>query len=252
MRILILEDEIPAKKKLVKYLVDYFGESVILESSRTVKAGIELLEENPDYDLILSDIKLLDGNAFEVFSQVDTKAPIIFCTAYDEHLLQAFQTNGIAYILKPYQEDELKQSLRKFERLFQSKTPEKGIFKQLQEALKDKGGSYKKRLAIKKRDGIKLLEVSQISLIQANGDFCKLFDSNGGLHSISRSIGVLNNELDPKHFFKINRSQIVGIAHIEKIEPYSKNRLAIRLKAHKEHLVTSSSVTKDFRIWLEN
>ncbi|MEM7380996.1 MAG: LytTR family DNA-binding domain-containing protein [Bacteroidota bacterium] len=252
MRILILEDEIPAQKKLVHYLKAHFADAVILENARTVKAGIELLEEHPNYDLILSDIKLLDGDAFEVFSQVETRAPIIFCTAYDEHLLQAFQTNGIAYILKPYQEEELKLSLRKFEKLFQPKTLEKGVFKQLHEVLKEKGNSYKKRLAIKKRDGIMLLEVSQISLIQANGDFCKIFDADGRLHSISRSIGALMEELHPREFFKINRSQIVGITHIEKIESYSKNRLAIRLKGQSEHLLTSSSVTKAFRIWLEN
>ena len=114
MRILILEDEIPAKKKLVHYLTTFFGESVVLEITRTVKGGIELLERNSNYNLILSDIKLLDGNSFDVFREVETEAPIIFCTAYDEHLLEAFQTNGIAYILKPYQENDLQSALKKF------------------------------------------------------------------------------------------------------------------------------------------
>ena len=114
MRIFILEDEIPANKKLVAYLTDYFGESVSLESARTVKDGIELLSNDSDYDLILSDIKLLDGTSFEVFHKVETKIPIIFCTAYDEHLLQAFQMNGIAYILKPYQKKDLEDALKKF------------------------------------------------------------------------------------------------------------------------------------------
>ncbi|MEX0273389.1 MAG: LytR/AlgR family response regulator transcription factor [Flavobacteriaceae bacterium] len=252
MHILILEDEIPAKKKLVKYLIDYFGESVLLDSTRTVKGGIELLAENPHYNLILSDIKLLDGNSFEVFRKIETQTPIIFCTAYDEHLLEAFQTNGIAYILKPYQENELRSALEKFKKLFQPKMLEKGIFKQLQKLLSAKDGTYKKRFAIKKRGGIKLLEASQISFIQANGDFCKIFDSNGHLHSISKSIGVLVGQLNPKYFFKINRSQIVGIKHIERIEPYSKNRLALHIKGLKQHAITSTSVTKEFRIWLES
>ena len=115
-----------------------------------------------------------------------------------------------------------------------------------------KDENYKKRFAIKKRDGIKLLDASQISLIQANGDFCKIFDSQGHLHSISKNIGVLVEELNPKHFFKINRSQIVGIEHIEKINPYSKNRLALSLKGVKEHAITSTSTTSEFRKWLEN
>lgn len=252
MRILILEDEIPAKKKLVHYLTTFFGESVVLDSTRTIKGGLELLEKNPDYNLILSDIKLLDGSSFEVFRSVEMLTPIIFCTAYDEHLLEAFQTNGIAYILKPYQENELHLALKKFEKLFQPQLLEKGIFKQLQEALDTRGETYKKRFAIKKNDGIKLLDASDITLIQASGDFCKVFDSNSHLHSISKSIGVLIEELSPKHFFKINRSQIVGIEHIERIEPYSNNRLALKIKGVKEHAITSSSTTKAFRIWLES
>ncbi len=251
MRILILEDEIPAKKKLVNYLVDYYGESVELESARTVKMGIELLEKNSDYNLILSDIKLLDGNAFDVFRKVASKTPIIFCTAYDQHLLQAFQSNGIAYVLKPYQKTDLESALMKFDVLFEPKSLEKDIFNQLKEILETKDKNYKKRFAIKKREGIKLLETSQIGLIQANGDFCKIVDSNGHLHSTSKNIGTLIKELNPKQFFRINRSQIVGLEHIEKIVPYTKNRLALMITGVKDHVITSTSTTKEFRLWVE-
>lgn len=252
MRILILEDEIPANKKLVAYLTDFFGESVFIESVRTVKGGIAALNKDLNYNLILSDIKLLDGTSFEVFQEVDTQIPIIFCTAYDEHLLKAFQINGIAYILKPYRKKDLEAALKKYQILFEPKMLAKDIFKKLKEVLDAKDENYKKRFAIKKRDGIKLLEATQIRLIQANGDFCKIIDSEGHLHSISKSIGVLVEELNPKHFFKINRSQIVGIGHIEKIAPYSKNRLALSIKGIKEHAITSTSTTKEFRMWLEN
>lgn len=252
MRILILEDEIPAKKKLVYYLTTFFGESVVLDSTRTIKGAIELLGRNSDYNLILSDIKLLDGSSFEVFRKVKTLSPIIFCTAYDEHLLEAFQINGIAYVLKPYQEKELQLALEKYEKLFPPKMLEKDIFKQLQEALDTRDKNYKKRFAIKKIDGIKLLDASDITLIQASGDFCKVFDSSGHLHSINKSIGILVEELNPKQFFKINRSQIIGITHIEKIEPYSGNRLAIIIKSQIERVITSTSTTKEFRLWLES
>ncbi len=252
MRILILEDEIPANKKLMAYLTDYFGESAFIESVRTVKDGIEILGNSSNYDLILSDIKLLDGMSFEVFQEIETKTPIIFCTAYDEHLLQAFQINGIAYILKPYQKKDLEAALKKFQLLFEPKILDKHIVQKLRDVLSNTDESYKKRFAIKKSGGIKLLDTSQISLIQADGDFCRIIDSEGYLHCISKSIGVMAQELNPKHFFKINRSQIVGMEHIEKIHPYSKNRLAINLKGTKEHVITSTSTTKEFRKWLEN
>ncbi len=251
MRILILEDEMPAQRKLANYLTDFFKVALTLERTRTVKGGIELIENSSDFDLILSDIKLLDGSSFEIFHQVATNTPIIFCTAYDEHLLEAFQTNGIAYILKPYQKKELESALEKYETLIGPKSLARNVFKQLKEIMETEGENYKKRFAIKKRGGIKLLETSHISLIQANGDFCKIVDFEGHLHSISKSIGVLFDELNPKHFFKINRSQVVGIEHIVQIEPYSKNRLALKISGFWEHAITSTSTTKDFRIWLE-
>ncbi|WP_273568953.1 LytR/AlgR family response regulator transcription factor [Maribacter halichondriae] len=250
MHVLILEDEIPAHKKLVSYLSDFFMDSFTMDSTRTVAEGRVLLQQNT-YDLILSDIKLLDGSSFEVFSKVETTTPIIFCTAYDAHLLEAFQTNGIAYILKPYLKEDFDKALKKFQALFETKSLEKDIFKKLNNVLDARNESYKKRFAIKKREGIKLLDASEISLIQANGDFCKIIDSQGQLHGISQSIGSLIKELNPKNFYKINRSQIVNIEHIEKIESYAKNRLALKIRGFKEYAITSSTATKEFRNWLE-
>ncbi|WP_281542009.1 LytR/AlgR family response regulator transcription factor [Maribacter aestuarii] len=250
MHILILEDETPAHKKLVSYLFDFFEGSCTMDSSRTVEEGTTLLKLN-NYDLILSDIKLLDGNSFEVFGNVATTTPIIFCTAYDEHLLEAFQTNGIAYILKPYLKDDFDKALKKFKDFFEPKMLEKDIFKRLNNILDNGNETYKKRFAIKKRQGIKLLEVAEISLIQASGDFCKIIDSHGQLHSIPQSIGSLVNELNPKNFYKVNRSQIVSIEYIEKIESYAKNRLALKIRGFKEYVITSSSITKEFRKWIE-
>ncbi|NHF57811.1 response regulator transcription factor [Flavobacteriaceae bacterium TP-CH-4] len=251
LHILLLEDEIPAFQKLIAYLTDFFGEAFSHEHVRTVKEGITLLRGMTNYDLILSDIKLLDGTSFEIFHQIETKTPIIFCTAYDEHLLEAFQTNGIAYILKPYSRRDFDRALQKFKDLFEPQSLTSEIFEQLRNVLDTKEERYKKRFAIKKKEGIKLLETVTISLIQAQGDFCQIIDHDGKLHSISKNIGTLVSELDPKTFFRINRSQLVHILHIEQIAPYSKNRLALKMKGAKEHAITSSSVTKEFRAWLE-
>jgi len=251
MRILILEDELPAHKKLVQHLTDFFGHDAVLDHSRTVKGGLEFLSKDNNYDLILSDIKLLDGNSFEIFNTVETNTPIVFCTAYDEHLLEAFQTNGIAYILKPYLKNDFENALKKFQDLFQSHTVEKDVFRKLKEVLESDRGNYKKRFAIKKREGIKLLDAKDISLIQADGDFCKIVDAFGKLHLVSKSIGVLTEELDPKFFFRINRSQIINIEKIAKIQSYSKNRLALKMEGAVKSVITSSSTTKDFRKWLE-
>ncbi|MGD1841374.1 MAG: LytR/AlgR family response regulator transcription factor [Thermonemataceae bacterium] len=251
MRILILEDEAPAKRKLIGYLSDFLEVPFTQDSARTVVKGIELLHDDR-YDLILADIKLLDGTSFEIFQKVETTTPIIFCTAYEEHLLEAFQTNGIAYVIKPYSRNDLESALKKFQGLFENITLNKEVLIQLQLALDMKNETYKKRFVIRKREGIKLLNTSEISLIQASGDFCKIVDRKGHLHMISKSIGMLEQQLNPKDFFRINRSQLVGIESIQKIEPYTKNRLVLKIEGVVEPVKTSSSATKAFRIWLES
>lgn len=252
MTILIIEDETPAYKKLLNYITIYFENRFEHEHVRSVSDGIVALKSNEVYDLIFADIKILNGTSFDIFNQVTFSIPIIFCTAYDEHLLKAFQTNGIAYILKPYSQEDLNQAIAKFETLFEIQPYDRTIFNQFKSLLDHKNNQYKKRLAVKKKEGVKLIDVSTICLIEVFGDQCKLHDNAGMLHVITKPLGVLYNELNPNQFFKINRSQIVQINYIEHIAPHSKNRLYLRIAHIKDLVITSSSVTKAFRIWLEH
>jgi len=252
MNLLIIEDEIPAFKKLLNYCTQYLGVGFTHTRVRSVKEGIAALQNANTYNLIFADIKILGGTSFDVFNQVTFSTPIIFCTAYDEHLLKAFQTNGIAYILKPYSQKELESSIKKFEALFISESYDKTIFQQFKTLLENKEKLYKKRFTVKKKEGIKLIEVENICLIEAFGDLCKLYDNKGKVHAISKSLGTLFNELNPSQFFRINRSQIVHINYIENIAPHSKNRLYLKISNIKDQVITSSSTTKDFRVWLEH
>lgn len=252
MKILVLEDELPAIKKLESSLQKTLDGCYSLTIQRTVKGAIGVLSKESDFDLILSDIKLLDGNSFDIFQKVKTNIPIIFCTAYDNHLLEAFQTNGIAYILKPFSQKELEEALLKYKILFKSKVYEENVLEQLKKAINQGNKTYKRRFAIKKPEGIKLLAAHDVSMIQAFGDLCRLFDTSGKLHTIPTNIGSLEDILNPEIFFKINRSVIINQEHIIGIRDYSKNRLEIELKGTKEKVLTSSTKTKEFRKWLDH
>ncbi len=252
MHILILEDEIPAYQKLVKYLNEYFEDKITHDWSRSVSDGKTFLKTE-SYDLVLSDIQLLDGISFDLFNEITIDCPIIFCSAYDEYLFQAFNTNGIAYILKPYSQEDFKKALEKYESFFkqeQNNTVDSDTLAFLKKALKEEQVQYKKRFVIKRSKGIQLLSVDDISIIEASGDFCMATDVNGKKHPILQKIGVLAEKLNPKKFFKINRSQIVHIEYIETIENHFKNRLLIKLTGVEEKVMTSSSHTSDFRKWI--
>ncbi len=254
MKILILEDEIPAYKKLISYLDDFFIDVPYDHDwSRSISDGKEFLA-NENYDFILSDIQLLDGISFDLFDEIPTNCPIIFCSAHDNYLLKAFDTNGIAYILKPYTKSDFSKAIRKYQSLFKNgeyNELNKKTIHSLKSALHSEGTNFKKRFVIKKSNGIQLLNVSDISLIEASGDFCIATDNSGKRHTISLNLGTIFKQLNPNKFFKINRSEIISIDSIENIESHFKNRLLITFTGGKDKVMTSSSTTSDFRKWLE-
>lgn len=253
MKILILEDEIPAHQKLVKYLSDYFNDTISQDWARSITEGKELLSHN-SYDFILSDIQLLDGISFDLFDEIKINCPIIFCSAHDDYLFKAFNTNGIAYILKPYSKADFNKAIEKYQSLFNQgnyNSLNSETLSNLKSALQEENTSYKKRFVIKKSKGIQLLNVVDISMIEASGDFCIATDFNGKRHTISQTLTSIFQQLNPNKFFKINRSEIINIDFINNIESHFKNRLLITLEGVQEKPMTSTSITSEFRKWLE-
>ena len=123
MKILIIEDEELAVKKLIKTLATIDSNAEITGVTSSIKSTVNWLNNNPTPDLILMDIELADGQSFEIFDQVEVKSPVIFTTSYDEYAVKAFKVNSVDYLLKPIQKDELKTSLEKFRNLKNNRFP---------------------------------------------------------------------------------------------------------------------------------
>ena len=249
MHILIIEDEIPAFEKLRMYIAHHLKGDFTYDWARSITETHHFLETH-QYAIIFSDIQLLDGLSFEVFEKTTIKTPIIFCSAYDAYLLDAFKSNGIAYILKPYNQDDISQAFSKYTSLFIEQVNHQ-IYSDIKVSLSENSTTYKKRFVIKSKKGLHLLQSVNIVLIQAEGDFCKLIDSEGNTHLYSQNIGTIYAALDPHQFFRINRSQVIQLSYILEIESHFKNRLLLRMKGIKEKVMTSSGTTANFRLWLD-
>ncbi len=253
IKILILEDEIPARKKLKRFLGELDTPIEIIAEIDTVAMGISFLKRN-SVDLIVSDIELLDGNSFEIYNQVALSCPIIFTTAYDQFWMNAFDSNGIAYLLKPFSKDRFQKAWDKF--LLFRNTPNdadqflSNITKILEQSFAKK--AFKKRFTVHHRQGIYFLDTENISFFEANEGAAFAYDTTGKKHLMTEStLKEIETMLNPSDFFRINRSELVHKIHIEKIEYYTKNALAIRLKGCQKHLITSQGNTAQFRIWIE-
>ena len=254
MRLIIIEDEIPAYEKLLALIGASLPEAEVLGWARSIKEGKTLLSSSEKVDLIISDIQLLDGNSFEIFEALDVQCPIIFSTAFDQYLFKAFKVNGIAYLLKPYSEESFKEAIEKYQTLFASNEKmqiDKSVLGELKALIQEEKKAYKRRFSIKKKTGIKILNVENIMSFEAQGDFCVAYDFDFKKHVINYSLGEVESKVDPDQFFRINRSEIINIDYIDKIEPHFKNRLAIKLVRRAEPVFTSSTKTPSFRVWLD-
>lgn len=247
LHLLIIEDETPAYQKLTTLIGEVLPTPFTHDWAKTAGQTTKLLASGQRYDLILADIQLSDGLSLDVLTCTELHCPIIFCSAYNDYLLEAFRTNGIAYILKPYGKQELAQALEKYTKLF---TPGPQLLASLREVI-ERPKNYKERLVIKSAKGIHLLPTKDISLMEAQGDFCRIYRQDGKAFSQTETLTRLLAQLDPARFFRINRSIVVGLEHLQSIEPYFKNRLALKVAGYPEAITTSSGATAEFRVWLE-
>ena len=252
MKILIIEDEELAVKKLQKTLLSIDETATVVGVTDSIKSSVEWLQDNVPPDLILMDIELADGQSFEVFNLVDVKSPVIFTTSYDEYALKAFKVNSVDYLLKPIQKEELQAALNKYKKLQEKSKSDVNIdnlVKELQQKLQPK--EYRRRFLVKHAQKLVSIEIEDIAYFYSDGrlNFFKTNDNKKFV--VDYTMDDLEEMLNPSRYFRISRSFYVSAACIDKIDDYFGNRLMLQLKpaVDKEALVSREKVT-DFKKWM--
>lgn len=252
MRILIIEDEIPAAERLQRLLMEHEN-IVVLGILSSVESTVTWLNENPHPDMMFMDIHLADGLSFDIFKQVAVKCPVIFCTAYDEYALDAFQFNSIDYLLKPVKSDNLAKSLDKIKTIRQSFTAATDPLKMtdLVDLLKKKDTAYKSRFMVKMGAKIKTVKVGDIAYFNSSNKLTLLVTKEGENYPVDYALDELMTILDPALFFHVNRKLIIHIDAAKEIHPYFKGRLKLELQPQlDEEVIISNQKTPAFKDWL--
>ena len=250
MKILIVEDEELAVKKLQKTLAAVNESAEVVGTTDSIKATVEWLMGNPQPDLILMDIELADGQSFEIFNLTEVKSPVIFTTSYDEFALKAFKVNSVDYLLKPIQKDELQAALNKFQKIkTNADVSIDSLVKELQQKLQPK--EYRKRFLVKFGQKLISVEIGEIAYFYSDGRLNFFKTSDNKKFVVDYTMDELEDMLDPKMYFRISRSFYVSVNSIEKIDDYFGNRLILGLKpaVDKEALVSREKVT-EFKKWM--
>lgn len=248
MRVLIIEDEKPAAHKLLRLLGEINPDIEIMDVLKSVEDSINWFLNNQKPDLIFMDIQLEDGICFEIFESTSIHTPIIFTTAYDAFTLKAFKVNSIDYLLKPIDSDELKNAIQKFKVHY--KQTDYSSFESIISQLQPK---TKERFLIKIGEHYKSVQTSMINCFYINERCNFIHVDNGKNYPIDYSLDKIEQLIDSKSFFRINRNFIINYSAIQDIIAYSSNRLKIVLIywTEKEDIIVSRERVMDFKEWMD-
>lgn len=242
--VVILEDEAPARQRLEELLRR-------IEPGITIAAALASVEQahawfafHPAPDLVLADIQLSDGTSFEVFSRAAC-APVIFCTAYDEHALEAMAAGGIEYLVKPIKEVELARALARYRRL------EAHFTQRVQQVATALARPSPRRLLARLRDRFVTVPVDEIAYFVVDDKLVDVVARDGRRMRVDRTLAELEAELDPAQFFRANRQYLVAAFAVKSFRALIKGKLLVELEpTPREEVVVSQEMASKFRAWL--
>ncbi len=247
MKAIIIEDEIPASKRLAKLISEIDPDIIIEKVLDSVESAIEWFAKNPAPQLLFMDIHLSDGSSFEIFKKVDIKCPIIFITAYHEYAIDAFKVNSIDYLLKPVKKEELENAIFKLKKL-QLNFSEA----QIENISTEYNKKYKERFVIKFGNKIKTLLSSDIAYFFSKDKLSYLCDKDGRNYPFDMSLDKIESLLDPDVFFRVNRQILAHSQSIQDIQTSAKSRIILTLQPPSTiEAVISSERSASFKKWLK-
>lgn len=247
MKYLIVEDERFAYEELKRMMTELRPGYSLEKRTKTVIDTIAFLKTS-DVDLILMDIRLADGNCFEIFNHVEVTTPVIFTTAYDEHAIKAFKFNSIDYLLKPFDEKELELALSKFENIFHSHSP-KTDPKNFEQLLAVR---TKNRFLISKGENYHYIETADIAHFYSEEGVVFLHTFHDKRHIVNYTLDQIEQQLDNRLFFRVSRNCIGNVKAIENVSKYFNSRLQLSFSPSCPHEVLVSRVrVPDFLKWMD-
>lgn len=250
MRVLIIEDEIPAANRLAKMVQSIADEAEIIKKIDSVETAVQFLDTTENIDLIFMDIQLADGLSFDIFQQTKVKAPVIFTTAFDQYTLKAFKVNSIDYLLKPIEENELEQAIEKYRQLYNKK--EDDLSERILKIVQGMNTArHKERLLIKRGQQLSYLKTELTAYCYADGKLCYAVDFTNNKYLLENNLSQLEEQLQPNKFYRINRQLMVNIEAVNKVHTWLGGRLKVELQPSTNiDTIVSRERVNGFKEWL--
>lgn len=249
----IIEDEPKAAQEIRDILSIVRPGMKVVAVIGSVDEAVTWFQRNPPPDLVFSDIQLSDGVSFDIYRQVTISTPVIFCTAFDEYMLNAFEANGIAYLLKPVVKAKVEEALQKYDQLRSSFTRNDALHAvQLSDLINQIRPVFHPTLLLHVRDKIVPVKTDEIAFLHYNNGVVSVNLFSGRVFFVEEQMEGLEKKLNPAHFYRVNRQFIIQRSAVEQIERYFSRKLSVKLirKVPEPVIVGKLKVTA-FLEWLE-
>ena len=247
MRILILEDEIPAQMQLKKLIEKNFHEFDIVGVMTSVTSAADWLRDN-SADLIFMDVELSDGTCFELFKLVEISSCVIITTAYESYAIEAFKVNSIDYLLKPLNESAFIKSVDRCMKMRSNFVITKDVINKITSSSK----VFKQRFTVKLGAQIFVINITDIAYVFSENKSTYFVTKDSKKLLTDLSLDSIEEQLNPNLFFKLSRSCIASINSIEHITKHFNSRLKVHLNPpHYEDIFVSRAKVTAFMDWLE-
>jgi DNA-binding LytR/AlgR family response regulator len=245
IKVLIIEDEILIAKRLKKMIESIEPEMNVIEVIDSVKNAITYLSDNIP-NLIFLDINLSDDYCFKIFDEVNVTCPVIFVTAYSEYAIKAFEINSIDYLLKPILIPNLKKSIDKYKSLT--------TFPNYNKMMIDMESKYRNRFLVKLNNQLKSISIDSIAYFFSEDKLTFACLNDGKKLPLDFSLKKIEEEINPKEFFRVNKKFLISVNSIQEMYYVSKLKLKIILKPNfgSENIFVAVEKVGEFKSWLSN
>jgi len=248
IKAVIIEDEKTALDNLIHHIQLTKEPVSIVATLETVEDSVDWFMTNPAPDLIFMDIHLKDGISFSIFDRVKVSAPIIFITAFDNFMVKAFEQTSIEYLLKPINEQEVSKAITKYHTL---KDHFLNNHENLLHYLSEKDTARKSRIVVKKGIEFQSILLEEVAYFYTEQKITFLITKEGKKYLVDKNLKELEEELDPKKFYRANRKFIINIDYIRSYRSYDKIKILVELTIPiTEEIIVSQESAIDFRKWI--
>lgn len=249
MKILIVEDEPRTAVDLANTVREVEPSAEILHITDSIESTVRYLHEHPAPDLIFMDIELADGQSFEIFRLTEVRSPVVFCTAYDAYALQAFQTSGIDYLLKPFDARGVRRAIDKVRSLAAFyRRPAAGQLVQVAEQMRT---AQRTSFLVSFQGKYFPVQLADIAFFTVLGESAWLYTFKGERYYLPHTLEELESMAGSGQFYRVNRQYLVNFDAIREVEQGFARKLTVRLSVKTPDPVTVSKARAgEFLRWM--